>query len=72
MIVFHVCLCFAVLSVPCSLVSPAGKGADLLALLHFVFFLCVFFTVPYVSWSISDLGVRLVLSNIFKPSSDFY
>ena len=26
MLMFHVCLCYAVLSVPCSMLLPAGKG----------------------------------------------
>ena len=38
LIVFHACLCYAVLSVPCSLVVTCWKRADLLALLCVVFF----------------------------------
>ena len=45
----HVCLCYAVLSVPCSLVITCWKRADPLALLCVVFScVCVFFvTFPY-------------------------
>ena len=43
---FHVCLCNAVLSVPCSLVITCWDRADLLALLC-VMFSCVFVTFPY-------------------------
>ena len=32
---------------------------------------CVFITFPYVSWSTSELRVRLVPLNMFKPSSNF-
>ena len=42
---FHVCLCCAALSVPCSLVITCCVRADLLALLC-VIFLC-FVTFPY-------------------------
>ena len=35
--VFHVCLCYAVLSVPCSLVITCWERVDLLALLWVVF-----------------------------------
>ena len=34
---FHVCLCYAVVSVPCSLVITCWERADLLAHLCFVF-----------------------------------
>ena len=44
--VFHVCICYAVLSVPCSLVITCCERDDLLALLC-VIFSCVFFTFPY-------------------------
>ena len=43
---FHVCLYYTVLSVPCSLVIPCGEGADHLTLLC-VIFSCVFVTFPY-------------------------
>ena len=43
---FQVCLCYAVLSVPCSLVTTCWERADLLTLLC-VMFLCVFVTFPY-------------------------
>ena len=42
---FHVCLCYAVLSAPCSLVTCL-EMADLLALLCVVF-LCAFIPFPY-------------------------
>ena len=41
----HICLCYAVLIVPCSLVITCWERANLLALLCFVF-LC-FVTFPY-------------------------
>ena len=43
---FHVCLCCAVLVVPCSLVNTCWERADLLTLLY-VMFSCVFVTFPY-------------------------
>ena len=43
---FHVCLCYAVLSVPCSLVITGWERAGLLALLCVVFS-CVFVTFLY-------------------------
>ena len=43
---FHVCLYYAVLSVPCSLVITCWERVDLLALLC-VMFSCVFVTIPY-------------------------
>ena len=44
---FHVCLCYTVLSVPCSvLINCWEKGADLLALLYVVFS-CVLFLLLY-------------------------
>ena len=43
---FHVCLCYAVLSIPCSLVITCRGRADLLALLC-VMFSCAFVTFPY-------------------------
>ena len=42
----HVCLCYIVLSVPCSLLITCWESADLLALLC-VLFSCVFVTFPY-------------------------
>ena len=41
------CVCYAVLSVPCSLVVTCWTRADLLALLY-VIFSCVYVTFPYV------------------------
>ena len=35
---FHVCLCYAILSVPCSLVITCWEKVDLLVLLCIVFF----------------------------------
>ena len=52
---FHVYLCYAVLSVPCSLVITCCERADILALLRFVF-ACVLslyhmlFRVRYGTW----------------------
>ena len=43
---YHVYLCYTILSVPCSLVIPCWDKADLLPLLHDVFS-CVFVTFPY-------------------------
>ena len=43
---FNVCLCYAALSVPCSLVVICLERTGLLALLCAVFF-CVFLTFPY-------------------------
>ena len=43
---FHVCLCYLVLSVPCSLVVTSWERADLLAFLC-VMCSCVFVTFPY-------------------------
>ena len=43
---FHVYLCYAVLSVPCSIVITCWERADLLALLC-VMFSCVFVTFSY-------------------------
>ena len=45
-IFFHFCLCYAVLSVPCSLVITYRERVDLLTLLY-VMFACVFVTFPY-------------------------
>ena len=44
---FHVCLCYAVLSVPCSRVIACWERADLLAHFMCVVFSCVFVTFPY-------------------------
>ena len=43
---FHACLYYTVLSVPCSLVISCLERADLLALLS-VMFSCVLFTFPF-------------------------
>ena len=43
---FHVCLYYTVLSVPCSIVITCWERADLLALVC-VMFSCVFVTFPY-------------------------
>ena len=68
LVMSHVCLYHAVLSVPCSLVVTCWERADLLAL--FCFVLCHF---PiYVSSSTSELRLRLVPLNMFKPSSIFF
>ena len=45
-IMFHACLYFTVLSVPCSIVITCWENADLLTLLC-VMFSCVFVTFPY-------------------------
>ena len=42
----RICLCYTVLSVPCSIVITRWEGADLLALLY-VMFSCVLVTFPY-------------------------
>ena len=47
----HVCLCYAVLSVPCSHVIACWERADLLAHFMCVVFSCVFVTCHIVSWS---------------------
>ena len=44
---FHVCLCYAVMSVPCSLVITCWESADLLALLCVMDVSCIFVTVSY-------------------------
>ena len=67
---FHVYLCHAVLSVPCSLVVPCWERADLLAVM--CDFLLVFVTFPYgvpgQVWylivSIPDLCLPLYLARI--------
>ena len=43
---FHICLCYAVLSVPCGLMLTCLERADLLAFLC-VMFSCVFLVFPY-------------------------
>ena len=43
---FHVYLCYAVLSIPCSLLVTCAEGTDPLALMCFVFS-CVFVIFPY-------------------------
>ena len=63
---FHICLCYTVLSVLCSLVVTFWKRAYLLALLCIVF---CHYPIPYVAWSISELRVSLVPLDTFKPSS---
>ena len=50
LVMFHFCLCYAVLSVPCSFVVTFFETADLLALLC-----VVFVTLQYMSWSTSEL-----------------
>ena len=50
----HVGVCFAVASVPCSLVVTCWERADFLAVVF-----VVFVTFPIVSWSTSELKVRL-------------
>ena len=62
----HICLCYTVLSVLCSLVVTCWERADLLALLCIVF---CHYPIPYVAWSISELRVRWVQLNTFKSSS---
>ena len=65
----HVCLCYTVLSVPCSLVITCWEKADLLALLCVVFsyvFVSFPYGVPgqvlYLIVSISDLCLPLYFS----------
>ena len=58
---FHVYLCYAVLSVPCSLVVTNWERADLLALLC-VMFSCVFVTLP--------IRVPCQVSYLIIPISD--
>ena len=64
---FHDCLRYAVLSVPYSLVFTCWERKDLLAPFCVVFSSAAV-TFPYVSWSTSELRVRLVQFNMFKPS----
>ena len=66
---FHMCLCYAVLSVPCSIVITCCVRADLLAFLCVVFS-CVFVSFPngvsgqvwYLTVSIPDLCLPLSIS----------
>ena len=61
----------AVFSVSCSLVVTCWQRADLLAHVCVVFFL-VFVLLSHMClelWSTSELRVRLVLWNMFKPSN---
>ena len=67
-VMLYVCLCYAVLSIPCSLVVTCCERDDLLALLYVAFFF-IFVIFQYVSWSTSELRVRLVPLDMFKPSS---
>ena len=63
--VFRVCLCRAILSVPCSLVVTCGEIAELLALLYMMFCVfvgfpcCVLVKVWYLIISIPDLCLLL-------------
>ena len=66
---FHVCLCYAVLSVPFSLAVTCWEMA-LDSLVCCVY--CVFVTFPYVYWPKSELIVRLVPFNMFNPSSNLF
>ena len=64
---FHICPCYAVLSVPCSLISTNWERADLLAFLPEVFS-CVFVTFLYfVSGQVWHLIVTIPES--LPPSS---
>ena len=55
LVILHVGVCCAAMSVPCSLVVTCWERADLLAV---VFKLLCFVTFPNVFWSISELRVR--------------
>ena len=66
---FHVCVCYAVLSVPWSLVITCWEKDDLLALLCVVFS-CVL-TLSNIILIHIRLRVRLVSLIMFKPSSNF-
>ena len=76
---FHVCLCYAVLSVPCSLVVTCLEWADLLALLCVVF-PCAIATVPYgvpgQVWylivSIPDLCLPLYFQYDYRDHTCFF
>ena len=57
----HVCLYYAILSVPCSFVVTVGKGLALALL-------CVLFSCVLSLSSVSPMA-RLVPLNMFKPSS---
>ena len=67
LVMLHVGVCCAVVSVPCSLVVTCWERADLLAVMFVVF---VIF--PNVSWSTSEIMARLALWNRFKPSSKIF
>ena len=58
LVMFHVGVCCAVVSVPCSLVVTCWERADFLVVMFVV--LC-FVTFPNVSWSTSELSARLAL-----------
>ena len=79
----HAYLCYAALSVPCSLVVTRWKSADLLALLHVVFScVCVTFLygLPCQVWflieSIPDLClpfyfyILVMLSSVERPQTN--
>ena len=76
LILFYVCVCYAVLSVPCSLVITCWErsGLWLFYVLCFLVILCTTFVfVYYESWSTSELiRVSLVPLNIFKHSSNLF
>ena len=57
---FHVGVCCTFVSVPCSLVITCWERADLLAVVCVVFVFWCFVIFPNVSWSTSELRVRLV------------
>ena len=48
---FHVCLCFAILSIPCSLVITCWEESDLLAVL------CVMFSYGFLTFLYGVLGL---------------
>ena len=64
----HVGVCCNVVSVICRLVVTCWKRADLLAIVCVVCFV----TFPNVSWSTTELRVRLAPWNWFKPSSKIF
>ena len=71
--VFHVC--YAVLSVPCSLVITCWERDDILALLY-VMFSCVFVTFPYcnlgqVWYMIVSNTDRCLLLYLYVQHQDF-
>ena len=68
---FQFRLWYAVLSIPCRLVIACWKSADWpIGSCVCCVFMC-FVTCFHVSWFISELRVRLVPLNMFKPSSIF-